>query len=209
MTKYDRYQDYVIANGEFVGEFEEMYRDFEDPWEQSTREQGRSEKTLAVGLCRKYGFSKVLELGCGLGHFSNELQEAGMAVTGVDVSETAISKALAVYPQCTFICSDVLDFSVYERAKPDCIIFSEITWYILDKLDEFLSFYKNAEWEGKRPYLLHLLTLYPEGVQQYGKNYFTDLKGILSYFALNYEEYGQITYKDLNWATRSYFLAKA
>lgn len=33
--KYQRYQDYVIRDGRLVGEFEEMYRDFDDPWGQS------------------------------------------------------------------------------------------------------------------------------------------------------------------------------
>lgn len=209
MAKYSRYQDYVIANGKFVGEFEEMYQDFGDPWEQSSREAGRSEKTLAIYLCRKYGFRSVLELGCGLGHFSNEIQKAGLSVTGVDVSQTAIRKATAAYPKCSFLCGDILDFQIYEENHPDCIILSEITWYVLDKLDDFLSYYKKASWNKVKPYLLHLLTLYPEGVQQYGKQYFSDLKGILTYFSLDYEEYGQITYKDLDWASRTYFLAKA
>jgi hypothetical protein len=47
------------------------------------------------------------------------------------------------------------------------------------------------------------------GVQQYGKEYFSDLKGILQYFSLDYEEYGQVFYKDLDWASRSYFLGRA
>ena len=28
----DRYQDYVFKDGEFVGQFDEMYRRFPDPW---------------------------------------------------------------------------------------------------------------------------------------------------------------------------------
>ena len=30
-----RYQDYVIKNGKFVGEFEKMYQNHEDPWNQT------------------------------------------------------------------------------------------------------------------------------------------------------------------------------
>ena len=44
MKKYQRYQDYVIKDGKFVGEFEQMYKDFDDPWEQSALEQHASEK---------------------------------------------------------------------------------------------------------------------------------------------------------------------
>ena len=31
----DRYQDYVIKDGKFIGKFEEMYQKFDDPWHQS------------------------------------------------------------------------------------------------------------------------------------------------------------------------------
>ena len=30
-----KYQDLVIKNGKFVGEFEKMYQEFSDPWNQS------------------------------------------------------------------------------------------------------------------------------------------------------------------------------
>ena len=30
MKKYDKYQDYVIKDGKLVGEFEQMYKDFDD-----------------------------------------------------------------------------------------------------------------------------------------------------------------------------------
>jgi SAM-dependent methyltransferase len=209
LAKYKIYQDYVIRDGRLVGEFEEMYRDFDDPWEQSTREKSRTEKLISIFLCKKYGFSNILEMGCGLGHFSNEILEHGINVTGVDISQTAISKASETYPKCSFICGDVLDFEIYERTRPDCIIFSEVTWYILEKLDTFLSWYNKASRVNFRPYLLHLLTLYPDGVQQYGREFFTDLQGILKYFRLSYEEYGQITSKDLSWCSRSYFLGRA
>jgi hypothetical protein len=40
MKKHDKYQDYVIKDGEF----EQMYQDFDDPWEQTTRELNALEK---------------------------------------------------------------------------------------------------------------------------------------------------------------------
>ena len=41
--KYPKYQDYVIKNGKLVGEFEQIYQDYEDPWHQS-KEEWASEK---------------------------------------------------------------------------------------------------------------------------------------------------------------------
>ena len=59
------YQDFVIKNGEFIGRFEEMYQQFEDPWEQSTRELYCYEKTIGLEIIKNNNLNKVLELGCG------------------------------------------------------------------------------------------------------------------------------------------------
>jgi len=53
MPKYSKYQDYVIRDGKLVGEFEQMYRDYDDPWEQSARERFASEKAVALNLLAK------------------------------------------------------------------------------------------------------------------------------------------------------------
>ena len=34
-NKTNRYQDYVIKDGKFIGDFEKMYQNCSDPWEQS------------------------------------------------------------------------------------------------------------------------------------------------------------------------------
>ena len=43
----------------------------------------------------------------------------------------------------------------------------------------------------KNKYLIHTLAIYYPGKQRYGKKYFTDLKGILKFFNLEYLEYGE------------------
>ena len=32
MKKKINYQDFVIKNGKFIGQFEKMYQEFKDPW---------------------------------------------------------------------------------------------------------------------------------------------------------------------------------
>ncbi len=59
----------------------------------------------------------------------------------------------------------------------------EITWYVLDYLDEFILFLKKELPDT-------FLMTYEPGVQKYGSNYFTDLNGILKYFKMYYLEYG-------------------
>jgi protein-L-isoaspartate O-methyltransferase len=74
------YQDYVIKDGKLIGQFEEMYQDFDDPWEQTTRETYASEKAVALNLIKKYQARKVIELGCGLGYYTSQIQKTGVKV---------------------------------------------------------------------------------------------------------------------------------
>ena len=203
--KYSRYQDYVIKDGKFVGEFEEMYRDYDDPWEQTTREEWASEKAVALNIIQKLKAKRVIELGCGLGHYAKKISDLGVEVLGVDISETAIEKAKSNYPQCKFSVGDILDYSIYRDFQPDIIIMAEITWYVLDKLDDFIAFLKR---DFPDTYLIHLLTTYPDGVQKHGKEKFTNLQQIRSYFKAEYLEWGEISYPEMEGCKRTYFIGK-
>lgn len=128
--KYPKYQDYVIKDGKLVGEFEQMYRDYENPWHQS-KEEWASDKAIAIHLMRKLGVKRVIELGCGLGQFTGNIAESGFNVLGVDISQTAITKDRLKYPACEFRVGDILDYDIYREFRPDLIVMSEMTFYIL------------------------------------------------------------------------------
>lgn len=204
-AKYPRYQDYVIKDGQLVGEFEQMYRDYEDPWEQTTREEWVSEKAVALNVIRRLRAHKVIELGCGLGYFTKRIADLGVDVLGVDVSETAIRKARARCQDVNFVVGDILDFAIYREYRPDVIVMAEMTWYVLEKLDAFLKFLRQ---EFPDTYLIHLLTTYPAGVQKYGTSKFTNLSEIMTYFGAMYIEWGEITYQELRGCTRTYFVGQ-
>jgi SAM-dependent methyltransferase len=205
MPKYPRYQEYVIKDGEFVGDFEQMYIDHADPWEQSTREEFTSEKAVALNLIRKVGAKRVMELGCGFGHYTAKIAALGVQALGVDISPTAIAKAKTLHPACQFAAGDILDFDLYRQFRPDVIVMAEITWYVLNSLDEFLQFLHD---EMPEAHLIHLLNTYPPGVQQYGKEKFTNLTEIMAYFGLNYSEWGEITYPEMQGCKRTYFIGR-
>jgi SAM-dependent methyltransferase len=206
MTKYERYQDYVISNGNFIGEFEQMYRDHDDPWEQSIRETYASEKAVALNVIKALKPATVLELGCGFGCFTNRIKDVGVEnVVGVDISVTAIKKARALTPECIFEVGDILNFEIYKKYKPDIIVMAEITWYVLEKLRPFLSFVRE---EMPDTYLIHLLNTYPKGEQKYGSDYFNDLPGILEYFNMNYAEFGEIQKSQHGNCRRTYFIGR-
>lgn len=50
MRKYKCYQDYCIKDGQLVAEYQEMYKDFDDPWEQSIRENYALEEIVGLEL---------------------------------------------------------------------------------------------------------------------------------------------------------------
>lgn len=198
--KFSKYQDYVIKDGELVGKFEDMYQDHDDPWCQTIREKYASEKAAALNLLSRLkdeGVKNVVELGCGFGDFTARIHELGFNTTGLDISQTAIEKARerhihlidGAQPKLQFEVSSFDSFEKLKSLKPDVIVMPEITWYVLDKLNEFKLFLKN---ELPDTYLLHMLMTYDPGVQVYGREYFTNLDEILTFFNMHYLESGMV-----------------
>lgn len=115
-----------------MGEFEEMYRKFDDPWQQIS-EASNSYIRHAVGMTiSKYNIQSIVEVGCGLGYTTNYIKNLAPSVNieGADVSETAIQKAKERFPNISFMVSSALE--VCKRAKQyDAILFAEVMWYIL------------------------------------------------------------------------------
>lgn len=76
------YQDFVIKDGEFIGDFEGMYQTFKDPWNQSADESVfDSRRILALSWCTRlrtqFGSTRVIELGSGFGHLTESLRQDG------------------------------------------------------------------------------------------------------------------------------------
>jgi len=65
------YRNYIIQDGRFVGAFEEMYRQCEDPWHQlQRRDPFGYEAMLALmkkHLSDRVPWARILDLGSGLG----------------------------------------------------------------------------------------------------------------------------------------------
>jgi SAM-dependent methyltransferase len=204
MPKYSRYQDYVIRDGRLIGEFEQLYQDFEDPWHEASSEEFASDKAVAINLLRRlkehHGISTVIELGCGFGHFSARMAATGLKAVGIDISPTAISIARARHGAVEFHAGSIEDHELIRRLQPDVIVMAEVTWYVLECLPGFLAFLRS---ELPNCYVLHLLTTYPPGVQTYGNEYFTDLAGIQKYFGMQYLESGEVR---ISAGTRTWFL---
>jgi SAM-dependent methyltransferase len=211
-----RYQDYVIKDGKLIGDFEGLYKKFDDPWNQSSVDQiFDSRKQLALLACLRlrdqHNASRVIELGCGFGFLTDQLKERGFNSVGTDISSTSIQAAKQKNPNSRFEVAAYNDFDFLRNFNPDIVLMAELTWYTLDTLDEFLSGLEDYARQRLRPtFLIHLLTTYEPGIQKYGADKFTNLQEILKYFNMQYLEYGFIkTAKEADQESQgTYFVAK-
>ena len=172
-----------------------MYQKISDPWKLLEKNKSGLNLNYQVILnyCEQIRFSKTktLEIGCGYPQISYELYKKKFTVYGTDISKTVIEKSKKKYSELknNLYVSTFLNFSLYEKIKPDIIILSDISWYILPELKKFIEWYKNLK---KKTYLIHSLAVYGKKKQKYGKEYFYDLNTIKSYFKLNYLSCGYI-----------------
>ncbi len=188
-----KYQDFVIKNGKFIGQFEKMYQLFKDPWnliKSNKKNYGLNYKlifTSCVDIKKeiKKNKIKVLEVGCGYPQVTNELKKRGFDSYGIDISPTVIKKGKKKYPNLKnkLFQSDIDNKKLFNNIKADIYVLSDISWYILPRIKNFIKQIKKIK---KNTFLIHSLTLYDGGVQEYGKSYFYNLRTIKKYFDLNY-----------------------
>lgn len=184
----DSYHDFVIKNGEFIGAFEEMYKAHKDPWHQSDHlninDPARKAIKDWIGIACRGRALKIVELGCGYGHLTSAISEIGGAQpTGIDISETAIARAKNAYPNCKFQVTQFDDWEVLNKINPDIFILADISWYVLPRLDKFISDLRVFASSRNVPtFLLHVVTTYPPSVQKYGNEYFTKHSEIIEFF---------------------------
>lgn len=69
-TTQKSYHDYVIKDGEFIGDFENMYRNCEDPWMQS-KQPNKYSRLAGIEHLKSFEIKSVLECGSGLGYYAD------------------------------------------------------------------------------------------------------------------------------------------
>ena len=175
-----KYQDYVIKDGKFVGEFEKMYKEFDDPWNQTSEGyvENSISRQIVCNYLKNFNIKSIVEFGCGLGKTTKFISDnTGVDILGVDISETSIKKSKSKYPELKFEVNDISNIIEYNNY--DCFFFSEITWYILEnnKIDKIFDLMKK-KLEGK--YFIHNLVFY-KGQQMYGLDYFSNLEQFIEF----------------------------
>ncbi len=170
------YHDYVIKDGQFIGGFESMYKDCEDPWTQSLQPNKYS-RIAGILHLKNFNIQSILECGCGLGYYADWIyKDTGITPKSIDISETSISRAKKLFPHLDFSVSDITK-ELKNYKEYDCIMFSEIIWYILPSLNSLFDIMKK-EFNGK--YLLVNQVFY-KGTQEYGTEYFSSLAEFIDF----------------------------
>ena len=174
--QFRSYHDYVIKDGQFIGKFDEMYRDVDDPWMQSTQPNKYS-RTAGILHLKRLDISRILECGCGLGYYAEWIfRETGIIPKSIDLSPVAIDKARNLFPHLDFEVANVAhDLERYKNV--DCVLLSEIIWYILPELKGIIDVLKE---HFTAKYLLVNQVFY-KGTQRYGTEYFTSLAEFIDY----------------------------
>lgn len=135
------YHDYVIKNGELIGDFENMYKFSESiPWHQNEQDNWK-DVLLSLCILRSYSpFKNIYDIGCGLGYFANILYKnlgyEETSVTGYDVSTTACNKAKIMFPKFNFYTLDIAKNIKKELKLEEGIVsLRGVLWYIFPYID--------------------------------------------------------------------------
>lgn len=145
------YHDFVIRQGELIGEFEQMYRKSQStPWHQDEQEDWLDVR-LAVDLLRDHApFQHICDFGCGLGYFLDILRRRLGAekccAVGYDVSETCCKDAKEKFSEFDFRVLDLMSsdapcipLKIKETSETRLFTIRGTLWYVFPKIREVMK----------------------------------------------------------------------
>ena len=117
MNNSESHHDYVIKNGKLVGNWEDLYKNIDDPWMQSRLDHrlDTRRQISIIGSTRlraEFNISKVLEFGCGFGYITQSLTDLNFDSLGIDISNQAIAKAKQINPASKYLVGEFDDFNL-------------------------------------------------------------------------------------------------
>jgi len=136
---------------EFVGDFEALYSQEVDPWEQSAKGGDmatyymHSRMRLARSLRARFPTQGVrgIEVGCGHGHVTQMLHALMPRALwgGIDVSSKAVEGARERYPGLLFEVADITRTETlhgFNRSQ-NIVLLNQVLWYVLDRMDHTVA----------------------------------------------------------------------
>jgi len=181
MADHNRYW-VDFEKGEFLGDFEGLYRDIDDPWHLAEAANPVYDALLAH-LRKDESSVDILDVGCGKGAFSARLlrETAFRRIVGIDVAPTAIAKANArlgdgrdTTGRLSFAVGSYLDQAALrsvtaELGRDAIVLMSNNFWHLLHDLRAFTdsTTWLLRERLGPLSKMTVLQTFYPPGRQKY------------------------------------------
>lgn len=176
-----RYQDYVIADGKYIGKFEDMYKNSaEVPWHQD-KTVNAIFSDIAVVILRQRSPDSLLDVGCGMGYMAERFRveiPTLKRVAGIDVSETAVVRARSMFPEIEFMARTIGDHPSQE--KFDVVVSKDVLWYVLDDLQAYLSSLAKCSRRW-----VYIGQSFPEKRPFYGEDILPDAKALIAYLSNN------------------------
>ena len=180
------YRDYVIKDGQFIGAFEEMYRNIEDPWNHGNARAIQYDLVLLLlqrnGVCKDGG--RILDIGCGKGAFTSRIQDSfpHCSITGIDISSTAIKFAKKNHHSSNteFFTLDIQEDYRSITSQYNLVVMSQLIGYILPRLDEIVSYITKSVL-AENGYLVINQAFYKPQEQTYGKEIISTVEDLLKY----------------------------
>ena len=152
------YHDYVFKDGKFIGAFEEMYLNVDDPWHHGDATAIHYDSALL--LLKRYTNLRggVLDIGCGKGAFTARLKESfpGVSVTGVDIALEIIYLVIKEYQSLTDKVGR--DFGL--------VVMFDLMWYVLPEFENIVKYLGRIISKGG--WLLISQSFYQPDEQKYG-----------------------------------------
>ena len=130
---------------------------------------------------------RILDLGCGTGHLTQEIKDHGAEVVGMDASAEMIAKAKTSYPEIDFLVGDATDFHF---DQPFDAVFSNATLHWVHQADEAIKCVYDslnaggrfvAEMGGKRN-MKHMITATQQVLEKYGHHQLAQKKNVVFSF---------------------------
>tara|TARA_R100001244_G_C5157564_1_gene130574 strand:+ start:773 stop:1420 length:648 start_codon:yes stop_codon:yes gene_type:complete len=170
---------------EFVGDFESLYKNEDDPWNQSGKEGDISyyythSRRRLISQLKEINPDSLLEVGCGLGYTTDIIQESlsGCNVIGMDISRMAITKAVKLFPYLYFVSGDISDTNFHSDIKYDVVILNQLLWYILESLSETIeNCFSTLKPNGR----IVVSQAFLQVPQKYGKDICDGFDGLINY----------------------------
>jgi len=174
-----RYQDYVIRDGKFVGQFEDMYQNAaEIPWHQDETVNAIF-SNLTVAILKRRSVSSLLDVGCGMGYMAARLKSEipGLTrVVGLDISPTATAKAAAMFPDIEFRAGTLGTDASGGGETFDVVVSKDVLWYVLDDLEGYV-----AKLAGKSRKWVYIGQSFPERKPFLGMEILPDAQALLNF----------------------------